>query len=240
MTRLIEPSCGACGYSTVGLMTMTCPECGGDLRQVGIVGRTSRTRRARSAGVLFSFTLAMVVIGAAFVAIIIALAPDFREYSSSLQTASAIVRGKAFSWGDAPVRPNVQIEVISHAGRPTSPPKQFDPQQEDVTDIWQRLVASGDNPQDFSVSEEAALIFNTARRMSRTRTIMTDVSRNSIWIGNSAVAGITNSQETNSSYTPRGLKPGLWAVWGIIWAGGINYLWRLRRPYAANSNGSPK
>lgn len=29
-------SCGGCGYSVKGLTTLTCPECGADLREVGI------------------------------------------------------------------------------------------------------------------------------------------------------------------------------------------------------------
>jgi hypothetical protein len=32
-----EPRCGQCGYIVRGLQGMTCPECGGDLREVGIV-----------------------------------------------------------------------------------------------------------------------------------------------------------------------------------------------------------
>ncbi|HEY7117668.1 MAG TPA: adenylate/guanylate cyclase domain-containing protein [Tepidisphaeraceae bacterium] len=31
------PTCGHCGYAVVGLTTFTCPECGSDLREVGIV-----------------------------------------------------------------------------------------------------------------------------------------------------------------------------------------------------------
>jgi hypothetical protein len=37
-----EPSCGKCGYCVVGLQSFTCPECGSDLREVGIV--TARAR----------------------------------------------------------------------------------------------------------------------------------------------------------------------------------------------------
>jgi hypothetical protein len=33
-----SPRCGACGYDTRGLTTLTCPECGSDLRIVGIGG----------------------------------------------------------------------------------------------------------------------------------------------------------------------------------------------------------
>lgn len=39
--RLTGPVCGACGYSVLGLSHMTCPECGNDLRRVGIL--TPRT-----------------------------------------------------------------------------------------------------------------------------------------------------------------------------------------------------
>jgi hypothetical protein len=31
-----EPSCGKCGYLVKGLTGLTCPECGSDLREVGI------------------------------------------------------------------------------------------------------------------------------------------------------------------------------------------------------------
>src|SRR5688500_245114 len=31
-----EPGCGQCGYSTRGLTTLICPECGSDFRRVGI------------------------------------------------------------------------------------------------------------------------------------------------------------------------------------------------------------
>ena len=37
-----EPSCGECGYNVYGLPTFTCPECGADLRAVGIVAPAPR------------------------------------------------------------------------------------------------------------------------------------------------------------------------------------------------------
>lgn len=36
--RASEPVCGACGYPVRGLPNFACPECGGDLREVGITG----------------------------------------------------------------------------------------------------------------------------------------------------------------------------------------------------------
>jgi class 3 adenylate cyclase/predicted RNA-binding Zn-ribbon protein involved in translation (DUF1610 family) len=54
-----EPTCGRCGYNVTGLSTFTCPECGSDLREVGIrserkvslKGRPSRT------GLVFQLSL---------------------------------------------------------------------------------------------------------------------------------------------------------------------------------------
>ncbi len=40
-----EPGCGRCGYPARGLPTFTCPECGSDLREVGIVRPSSDHRR---------------------------------------------------------------------------------------------------------------------------------------------------------------------------------------------------
>jgi predicted RNA-binding Zn-ribbon protein involved in translation (DUF1610 family) len=49
--RVQRPSCGACGYSVEGLPTFICPECGCDLRTVGI--RTPSTRVPIAAGFLW-------------------------------------------------------------------------------------------------------------------------------------------------------------------------------------------
>ncbi len=32
-----DPVCGKCGYIVRGISTLTCPECGSDLREVGII-----------------------------------------------------------------------------------------------------------------------------------------------------------------------------------------------------------
>ena len=34
--KVTQPSCRACGYAVRGLPSFTCPECGSDLREVGI------------------------------------------------------------------------------------------------------------------------------------------------------------------------------------------------------------
>jgi|SRR5688572_19151352 len=51
--KVTVPSCRACGYAVKGLPSFTCPECGSDLREVGIdtpgAGREV-IRRAKAAG----------------------------------------------------------------------------------------------------------------------------------------------------------------------------------------------
>jgi hypothetical protein len=56
--------CGACGYSTIGLTTLTCPECGADFRAVGIAGlHDGAGRRRRRVGRrLFDFVFAGALI----------------------------------------------------------------------------------------------------------------------------------------------------------------------------------
>lgn len=43
--RITEPSCAKCGYGVRGLTTATCPECGRDLRQCGIITHAMEVRR---------------------------------------------------------------------------------------------------------------------------------------------------------------------------------------------------
>ncbi|QQE13030.1 hypothetical protein JD969_06105 [Planctomycetota bacterium] len=37
-----DGACGSCGYCVIGLTRMICPECGNDLREVGIVSDTRK------------------------------------------------------------------------------------------------------------------------------------------------------------------------------------------------------
>ena len=53
-----EMSCGGCGYAVRGLETINCPECGGDLRQVGI----NRGQRSGGRGLGIALTVGCVVL----------------------------------------------------------------------------------------------------------------------------------------------------------------------------------
>lgn len=72
-----EAVCGACGYSTIGLRELRCPECGGDLRSVGIyTPSTPRGRGIRFAGSVALFLVVFVAIAFMLTFLMIELLPQ--------------------------------------------------------------------------------------------------------------------------------------------------------------------
>lgn len=61
-------SCGRCGYSVAGLTQLMCPECGADLREVGIVSAAA-SPAMRIIGMVLTFVclgvLLLVILAAA-------------------------------------------------------------------------------------------------------------------------------------------------------------------------------
>ena len=60
--RRREPACGKCGYSSRGLSNFECPECGADLREVGIE-RHATTKKP----FLIAMTVGLVLGGAVII-----------------------------------------------------------------------------------------------------------------------------------------------------------------------------
>jgi hypothetical protein len=58
--RVTEPSCGNCGYATRGISTLNCPECGADLKEVGIV-MPGDGRSALLAGCMMPLLVTIVI-----------------------------------------------------------------------------------------------------------------------------------------------------------------------------------
>jgi hypothetical protein len=57
----LDPSCGKCGYLVRGLSTFICPECGSDLREVGIVSAPSAGRGPLRSNLPAKLLLAIVI-----------------------------------------------------------------------------------------------------------------------------------------------------------------------------------
>jgi hypothetical protein len=116
--------CGACGYSVVGLTSMTCPECGGDLRQVGILTPHTPRQGGRLVGgaLLFTALLGFVAIEAS--AALYSILPQRRTYSQQLRLVtpkSGAYREVHFgvestAWAKTGTDPAVDIELVPNPG----------------------------------------------------------------------------------------------------------------------------
>ncbi|MGQ9649576.1 MAG: hypothetical protein ACUVXJ_05670 [Phycisphaerae bacterium] len=73
-----EPACGKCGYAVRGLPTFTCPECGSDLREVGIVteGQSSMSPAMRGWLLVLVWTLILPIPACLVTALIGQAAPQ--------------------------------------------------------------------------------------------------------------------------------------------------------------------
>jgi hypothetical protein len=75
----IGPRCGKCGYGVRGLPTTTCPECGSDLREVGIV--TPGVRSTLGPGMrLALWTIALALVAFPLSALLVGMVPVWRDY----------------------------------------------------------------------------------------------------------------------------------------------------------------
>lgn len=79
-----QPSCGGCGYPTRGISELTCPECGADLRKVGI--RMPGDGRSPLAGCLWPilFTAMVVLVSVLGYSLAGQIVPTHRESSMSM------------------------------------------------------------------------------------------------------------------------------------------------------------
>jgi hypothetical protein len=75
------PRCGRCNYIVRGVPTFTCPECGSDLREVGILTARSATRAAGPVPYIAIWTLVLLLIGIPLTAILVRVLPLWWHYS---------------------------------------------------------------------------------------------------------------------------------------------------------------
>jgi hypothetical protein len=133
------PVCGACRYSVVGLEVLTCPECGGDLRAVGI--RTPNEPRRpvpwwEFAAQVLLFSLLALVAAAPGVAAVDAIAPVRRTYASQVllsRPASGLydrvtIRANETAWDLRQPVPPVTVELVPlNAAAPAAGPLTVEP-----------------------------------------------------------------------------------------------------------------
>ena len=77
------PRCGRCNYIVRGVPTFTCPECGSDLREVGIVTpRAAAGRHAGPAPYVAIWTLVLILIGLPLSTALVPSLPLWRNYTT--------------------------------------------------------------------------------------------------------------------------------------------------------------
>ncbi len=96
------PACGRCGYPARGISGLNCPECGADLREVGI--SLGRSHQLVGAGCIVSivFTIALVIVASILNPMIVNLFPDYETQSFSIRLSpNSQAFGEAFLHVDA-------------------------------------------------------------------------------------------------------------------------------------------
>jgi hypothetical protein len=113
------PVCGACGYSVIGLTTLTCPECGTDLRAAGIL--TPRTPRPNAGivGAVIVFTVLLGLVALIVTPALLSILPLRRSYAQQVRLITpnsgayreVILRTQGSTWGTGRIVLPVTIEL---------------------------------------------------------------------------------------------------------------------------------
>jgi hypothetical protein len=100
-----DPVCGQCGYNVRGLPTFTCPECGSDLRTVGIVTPGQRRPLGRLArAVIWTLILPVPALLISFV-LLVTVIPMTSDRSDTLDLL----------WKGSPSGPQVSLQAQGRA-----------------------------------------------------------------------------------------------------------------------------
>jgi hypothetical protein len=236
------PACGACGYDTTGLTSLTCPECGADLRVVGI----RRGRPAElGAGFVVAFVallLAWAVCGFVLASAVSALSPA-RRFKDQVVRLSGPASGAyqavdvvahATGWEGAPVRARVDLQLVPLTPGATPPAPLHASAGTDARAVLAWLSNAGVDASDPRVRDEAQAIAMSALRGLRTRE-----RYGSGGFTGSAVSGGMGGPFNSSSTTMRAgggstaLPSYLFAaLWLGVLAAAARFLWRHARPPA--------
>jgi hypothetical protein len=251
-----DAACGSCGYSTRGLETLTCPECGEDLRRVGIIPSGGAARRRL--GFLIPaivFTAALLFIGVPANSLLTDLLPLRRTYERTITATSPAGRkyqiiGKASTWSEQRPPLNVTVEMTSGvtrtltldpsgrsafadaAGKTVTAPKRFG---QPVVMAW--LQSTGVTA-DQQTIDEAGEIAHLARRASRiTQPQLGPGTWTRMGMTGASVGLTTTQSEIGRAELPPAAKEIITGLWLIPWFAGLVFLWRQRNPVP--SPGSP-
>lgn len=112
-----DPVCGQCGYCVRGITALTCPECGSDLREVGIIAPNMRLPMPRFAkGFLWTILLPIAATFISWLLLITILPFSVRHKASRDITARfPFVNTRVHIYGqERPWQPNIIRQVPFH------------------------------------------------------------------------------------------------------------------------------
>jgi hypothetical protein len=249
------PVCGACSYSTLGLASLTCPECGGDLRAVGIITpRTPRPRLGFGAACV-AFTAALAAIAAPLSGVLVSLLPPRVQFARtctlsgppSRAYAAVTVRAAASGWGGLRSTPAVEMALVPGplvATRPAtmSTPSPLHlaggnsgdrpvPARPDAVLDW--LRSAGIDTGDPRVAAEAWRVAAAAREVGRPPWVRAwqrgGWGRSGSGMDPMGVFASVTFTESGSVNPPAWATAVILGTWGPLWLLGLRSLWRMTR-----------
>ncbi len=106
--RVRTPCCGGCRYPVEGLTSFTCPECGRDLREAGILVPGVRPRHRVHVAEMIAACAAVAVLGAVITAGVLAATPTGRQFT--VQRTQSLVPASG-SFGELHVSASARIRT---------------------------------------------------------------------------------------------------------------------------------
>lgn len=253
------PECAKCGYCVKGLPTQICPECGSDLRQVGILEpgmrRPSGTRRL--AILLWTVLLpvpAWMVSGSLYPTLVpwthekSAKRAIFVQTDRSRITISATMEGRIQRWGSSPAGVPIQ-HMDLWLEDPVGPMLSIDPGKQTFAyeANGSRVEGNGD-PNEATIAgwlSAAGVATRSDLMTERIRDLLKAISR--ISVDFSASGGAPASFPAVSSFVTVGpasggasshpawssnvVWPAMFFFWALVWWLGVRLVLRWTRPH---------
>jgi hypothetical protein len=241
------PACGSCGYDTTGLTSLTCPECGADLRVAGITrggpGGSGVGFVTSSLALLVPWAVCGFVL-ASTVSSLLPVRQVLRENvrlgaprSGAYQAVDVDVTGNAWQDERPVVRAELRLLPLAAPNASASPPAPLaaSPGITPATVLtW--MAGAGIDATDPRVRDEAQAVTMAAVRGLRMRRRNASGNYSSSSVSGGSSGPFSNVKTTSaSSVTGRTDLP--LAMFGLLWLGvlaaGLAFLYRSTRPRAA-------
>ncbi len=246
--------CGKCDYNVTGLDSLTCPECGSDLRRVGIINAAEQRRLGRgpliAAAVLFTFTVALA--GGLLAFVIEQSLPVVRTYDNTMTLKSLAVAGRRYTleahhetWGDDVPPMEVTLSFYAADGKPMEAMRYDPATNTSRTSLggatWappqpftlEALLAfeksAGVDDTDATAIDEAKTVFEQMHSQSRTGHMITFPGRATGGMSSNNKPLSINATSVAVADTPPYATTAFVALLVVLWLAGLRALWRYSR-----------